>query len=246
MEHDAFSVLRAGAPQLSLVITCEHASARLPPGWQWHAEDLPFVDDHWAYDRGARELTQELASIAGAPAVLSRFTRLLADPNRAEDSPDLFRTKADGKPVWLNQSVTETERDKRLAGYYRPYHDALDRTVGASSAALLLSMHTFTPVYEGEVRTVEVGILFDAEEALAARLGAALASTGLVVLPNEPYSGKAGLMHSVERHATAHGRRAIEIEVRQDLAVSPAFRAKFVPALARALAEADAQLIASR
>jgi predicted N-formylglutamate amidohydrolase len=53
---------------------------------------------------------------------------------------------------------------------------------------------------------------------------------------NEPYSGKLGLMYSVDRHAKKHGRRPIELEVRQDLAVDPVVRRRVVAASAAALA----------
>ena len=53
-----------------------------------------------------------------------------------------------------------------------------------------------------------------------------LDGAGLAVRLNEPYSGKAGLIYSVDLHAAAHQRRAVEIEVRQDLAVDPQFRRK--------------------
>jgi predicted N-formylglutamate amidohydrolase len=53
------------------------------------------------------------------------------------------------------------------------------------------------------------------------------------VLPNEPWSGKAGLAYSPVRHAKEHGRMALEIEARQDLIV----REPFAERLAEALAE---------
>jgi predicted N-formylglutamate amidohydrolase len=83
------------------------------------------------------------------------------------------------------------------------------------------------------VRTVELGVLFDREEQAAAKLGAALAAELPGVAYNEPWSGKAGLMYSCERHAEKHGRVALELEVRQDLAVDPAYRARLIGVLAR-------------
>jgi predicted N-formylglutamate amidohydrolase len=174
--------------------------------------------------------------MVGGVAVLSRFSRLLADPNRPEDHETLFRAMAEGEPVELNASITPEEREIRLDGYYRPFHEAVDREVAATHAPILLAMHTFTPLYEGNPRALEVGVLFDREEALALRLVELFRSAGLRAAPNEPYSGRAGLIHVVERHARTHDRRAIEMEVRQDLAVDPAFRARFLPLLAELVA----------
>lgn len=232
--EEAWEVVRTSG-HAGVLVTCEHASQRLPEPWQWSEQDRRLVDTHWAYDLGAAELTRDYADAIGATAVLSRFSRLLADPNRPEDSPTLFRQIAEGMPVELNARIDAAEREIRLDGYYRPFHEAVDREVAASHAPLLLAMHTFTPIYEGTRRELEVGVLFDEEEALAMELIAAFSRAGLRVAPNEPYSGRSGLIHVVDRHARTHGRRAIELEVRQDLAVDPDFRARFVRVLAEHL-----------
>jgi predicted N-formylglutamate amidohydrolase len=229
--EEAWEVHRAGTGA-GVLVTCEHASERLPEPWRWSARDRRLVGTHWAYDLGAAELAREYADAIGAVAVLARFSRLLADPNRPEDSPTLFRATAEGEPVELNAEIVPAEREIRLDGYYRPFHEAVDREVAASGAPVLLAMHTFTPLYEGTPRALEVGVLFDEEEALAAELLDAFRAAGLLAAPNEPYSGRLGLIHVVDRHARTHGRRAIELEVRQDLAVDPAFRARFVALLA--------------
>lgn len=232
--EEAHEIVRAGHGA-HVLITCEHASERLPAPWAWSARDRRLVGTHWAYDLGAAELAREHAARIGGVAVLSRFSRLLADPNRPEGSPTLFRAVAEGEPVELNASIDPAEREIRLDGYYRPFHDAVDREVAASGAPILLAMHTFTPLYEGTRRTLEVGVLFDTEEALAMRLVSAFAAAGIRVAPNEPYSGREGLIHVVERHARTHDRRAIELEVRQDLAIDPAFRARVLDVLAEHL-----------
>lgn len=226
-EADAVEVI-LGDPAAELLFTCEHASNRLPERWRWPAEDERLVEDHWAYDLGAADLTRELAAAANADAVLSRFTRLLADPNRPESSDTLFRRNADQAPVLLNQRLDAHDRRHRLESYYRPYHAAVDAVVASSAANILFAVHTFTPVYEGRRRELEVGVLFDDEQSLAEGLLGGLTAAGLSAAANEPYSGREGLIYAVDRHAKTHGRRALEIEVRQDLATDPSFRAKLV------------------
>ena len=227
---DAVERIGGGGP---ILITCEHASQRMPAGWSWPEEDRWLIDTHWAYDLGARELALALAGVLGVGALLSRHSRLLIDPNRDEGSPTLFRTEAEGRPVHLNTTrLDDAERRRRIERLLRPYHAALDATVRASAAPTLVAMHSFTPIYEGQVRTMEVGVLFDLDEVLALGVACALDARGLKVALNEPYSGKAGLMYSIDRHARAHSRRAVELEVRQDLATDPSFQATFVAWLA--------------
>jgi predicted N-formylglutamate amidohydrolase len=224
-----------GVPEAPVLLTCEHASEHLPDTWQWPTADRWLIGTHWAYDPGADWLTRELAEELGAVAVLSRFSRLLVDPNRAEDSPDLIRTRAEGRDIKLNRHVDVAERERRIERLHRPYHAAIDREVARSKVPLLLAMHTFTPVYEGRRREVEVGVLFDTEEALAERFRHAIADVGLVTRMNEPYSGREGLMYSVDRHARAYGRRALELEVRQDLVGDEAVRRRLRQALVSVL-----------
>lgn len=216
-----------------IVITCEHASNRMPAGWSWPQADQWLSEDHWAWDPGAADLARALAADFGAPAVLSRFSRLLADPNRPHDSPTLFRDIADGRPVAINVDLDEAERNRRLSELYTPYHDAVDAMVGRYDA-VVLSMHTFTPVYEGEPRQVEVGVLHHRQPLLGQRLRERLAQH-YDARDNEPWDGRLGLMYAPQHHADRHGRRAVELEIRQDLATDPAWRAVFIPRLAAAL-----------
>lgn len=228
--------VRAGSPDAHVFLTCEHATQRMPTGWRWPDRDRRLIDTHWAYDMGARELTHALAEGLSSSAVLSRFTRLLVDPNREESASTLFRTHAEGVPVELNTALLDdVERHKRMEAFWRPFHDAVDRELALARASILLAVHTFTPLYEGMRREVEIGVLFDHEEELAEELAAGLAAHGYRVGLNEPYSGKQGLMYVGERHAARHARRAIELEVRQDLAVDPLFRAELAPLLATLL-----------
>ncbi|HVU02677.1 MAG TPA: N-formylglutamate amidohydrolase [Polyangiaceae bacterium] len=219
-----------------IVVTCEHGSNALPDPFRFQEEDRWIVETHWAFDPGARPLALALAEELKGTAVVAGFSRLFADPNREETSTELFRRTAEGRPIALNRSISDADRAVRLHAY-RAYHAAVDGAVRTSTAPIVFSMHTFTPIYEGKTRAVEIGVLFDEETALADALDGELSRAGFRVEPNEPYSGKLGLMYSVDRHAKAHGRRPIELEVRQDLAVQPDVQKHVVEATARALRE---------
>lgn len=216
-----------------VLLTCEHATQRMPPGWSWPTEDeRRLVDTHWAYDIGAERLTRELAELTGGGALLSNFTRLLVDPNRELSSPTLFREHAESVIVQLNHELDDAERQRRIDLLYQPYHDALARVAAASSAETMLSIHTFTPNYEGEERAVELGVLFDSRETEARAFGAALERAGFAIEYNEPWSGRNGLMYSVESHANANAKIGLEIEVRQDRVRDAAYRGALVAAIA--------------
>lgn len=215
-----------------LVFTCEHASAELPEPWTWPEQDRWLVDTHWASDIGAADFTRRIAGLMNAPAVLSRFSRLLIDPNRPLESDTLFRENAEGRMVHLNEGLLEAERRRRIERFYHPYHAAVSSTVERSACDTVFSIHTFTDDYEGEKRSLELGVLFDHDEEPAYRLVRHLADAGFHVAPNEPWSGKIGLAYSPVRHARELGRSALEIEARQDLIVDESFAGRLAEALA--------------
>ena len=229
--HEAYEIIGAKGP-LDVLLTCEHASNRLPRPWQWPEDDRRLIEMHWAIDIGAEALTRELAAHMPAVGVLARFTRLLVDPNRPLDSSTLFRTEADHQPVRLNQDLSDTERKQRIDHYYRPYHAAIGRCVSKHAPRLILAMHSFTPVYQGHRRAVEIGILHADQPEIAERWRAHLSHSGMDVRINEPYAGGEGFMFAPLHHAREAGIPALELELRQDIVGDPARRPQLVTLLA--------------
>lgn len=225
----ACEVIVARDRSAPLMLTCEHASAKLPAPYAWPRGDAWLAHTHWAVDLGAADLTRELAEAMGASAVLCGFSRLLIDPNRPLGSPTSIRMRAEGRTIELNASVDAVERRRRVA-YWEGYHHGAESAARDSEAPVLFAVHSFTPVYEGQQRELSIGVLFDHEEAAAERLARWLEPLGPVRL-NEPYSGRDGLIYSAQRHADASGKRPLEIEVRQDLAAEPRFRAELIELL---------------
>jgi predicted N-formylglutamate amidohydrolase len=221
-----------GDSDCRVVFTCEHASNALHEPWRWPDADRWLVDTHWASDIGAAAFTRRVASLMNAPAVLSKFSRLLIDPNRPLDSDTLFRQNADGHQVHLNEGLLDAERQQRIDRFYHPYHAAVSAMIERSAGDTVFSIHTFTDNYEGDARTLEIGVLFDDDEEPAYRLIRHLEGHGFHVLANEPWSGKGGLAYSPVRHAKEFGWTALEIEARQDLIIQRPFAHRLAEALA--------------
>ncbi|MCB9745924.1 MAG: N-formylglutamate amidohydrolase [Alphaproteobacteria bacterium] len=208
-----------------LVLTCEHASARVPAPLEASAEDEAWLSTHWGWDIGAAELTRELARLTGAPAVLSRVSRLVSDANRSIEHPTWIRERLEeggqSHVLDFNRGLDDAERARREAAYHAPYHESIDALVArrllAGLPVLLLSVHSFTPLLDAEVRPMEMGVLFDDHEPLAQRLEQALAAEGFSTALNEPYSGRHGMMYAAHRHGTTHQVVYLELEVRHDL-----------------------------
>jgi predicted N-formylglutamate amidohydrolase len=240
--HPAYEIDAAGGEAGAWVVTCDHASNAVPPWVAGGDLGLPASDmaRHIAYDVGAAGLSRALARRLGAPAILSRFSRLVIDANRGEDDPTLLMKLYDGSVIPANRHAGPEERERRLRDLHRPYHDALERLLLAREGAAILAIHSFTPQLRGRPpRPWHVGVLHSHVDGrlarpLLRRLGA---EADLCVGDNEPYGGHLP-GDSIDRHALVPGRLNILIEVRNDLIGTPAEQEAWADRLAPILSAA--------
>ncbi|MEQ1696867.1 MAG: N-formylglutamate amidohydrolase [Hyphomicrobiaceae bacterium] len=210
-----------GNAACGVVVLCDHATNHCPSEYGTLGLNPAELERHIAYDIGAQAVTRGLAARLGAPAVLSSFSRLLIDPNRGDDDPTLIMRIADGAVIAGNRHLDAAERSRRINRFYAPYHSAIARVLDAcldtGTVPIIISMHSFTPVWNGIPRPWHAGILWDTDPRLALPfLDALRADPALVVGDNEPYTGilKGDTMW---KHATQRGLAAALVEVRQDL-----------------------------
>lgn len=201
--------------------------------------DRKLLSMHWGYDIGAANVTRALVRRdPGSRAVLSRFSRLLIDPNREPADPTAVLVHTDdGSPTFNRHAHEASVYAERVARFHAPFHAALAEAV-AVEHRILISIHSFTPVFRGVRRAMEAGVLFDAHDALALRLVDAMRAQGLRTEANAPYSGKDGLIYSAARHGNSAGIPYLEIELRQDLIASERSARAVASRVARALDEA--------
>ncbi len=211
-----------------LILTCEHASYALPAEYQGLGVGESEVRRHIGWDIGARAVIAHLAQVLDAPAVCSGYSRLLIDCNRALSDHDLIVEQSDRTMIPGNHNLTDDERQRRIAGFYDPYHKAVDALVAshAGRPMTLLSVHSFTPVLGKNERQFDLGVLFDAHDDLAHEVGQRLHHDGHRVRYNEPYSGYDGLIFSARTHGEKNGIVYLELEINQSLIETPAGAAR--------------------
>lgn len=228
-----------GDASSGLLILCDHAENTIPEAYGTLGLKAQDLHRHIAYDLGAAAVTERLAALLGAPAILSRFSRLLIDPNRGLDDPTLLMQISDGLIVPGNVSLAPGELHARAARYYEPYHQAIERAVEAAFAQgrppVIVSVHSFTQALKGTTRPWDVGVLWDKDPRLALPL-----LTALRVIPdievgdNVPYSGQLK-GDTLYRHGTMRGLAHALIELRQDLILGSEGQAEWARRLAHAL-----------
>lgn len=244
MQTEAFEIIGADRESPWLV-TCDHASNHVPREIGGGSLGLPDTEmgRHIAYDIGAAGVARHLADLLGAPAILSRFSRLVIDPNRGEDDPTLIMRLYDGTIVPGNRHLDAAERERRLAAYYRPYHAAYADLAGRRADTIIVAVHSFTPRLNGRApRPWHVGILrADWDQRLSRPLLDLLrAEPDLCVGENQPYAGHLP-GDAIDRHALIPGRPNALIELRHDLIADGAGQRAWALRLAPLLEEARAR-----
>jgi len=228
-----------GDLRTGILILCDHAENTIPEPFAnlgLRSEDL---NRHIAYDLGAAPVAERLAKLLSAPALISCFSRLLIDPNRGLDDPTLIMQISDGLVVPGNAGLDEAAIAARVARYYTPYHQAIERAIDAGIAAgkppVVVSVHSFTQAWKGVPRPWSVGVLWDKDPRLALPLLEGLRTIpGILVGDNAPYTGQLK-GDTLYRHGTRRGLAHALIEVRQDLILGPEGQAEWATRLAEVL-----------
>jgi predicted N-formylglutamate amidohydrolase len=211
-----------GNEAAGIVLLTDHATNIVPVEYDKLGLPEQAFERHIAYDIGVEPLTRRLARELNCPAVLSRFSRLLIDPNRGEDDPTLIMKLSDGMIIPGNYPLSPSEHEKRVATWYRPYHRAVADTIAqvekaSGHAPLVISLHSFTPLWKGVQRPWHAAVLWDSDDRASSLLRQALSADGsLLVGNNEPYDG-ALKGDTLYRHCLVRGIPHVLLEIRQDL-----------------------------
>ncbi len=221
-----------------IVLVCEHASAFIPP--EFH--DLGLSPEarlsHIAWDPGALAVAGVMSAGLDAPLVAQRFSRLVYDCNRPPEAAAAVPEVSEIYRVPGNTGLTPAQRRERAERFYVPFCDTLAAVIEARIAAgrppVLVTIHSFTPVYRGISRDAEIGILHDADHRLADAVLARRATHGggYDVRRNEPYGPADGVTHTLIVQALSRGLNNVMIEVRNDLVADIAGQERFGALLA--------------
>jgi predicted N-formylglutamate amidohydrolase len=228
-------------------LTADHAGRLIPH----RLGTLGLAEDerrrHIAWDIGIAGVTERLSALLDATAVLQTYSRLVIDCNRAPEHPTSIPEISELTEIPGNRGLDPSERESRRRAIFAPYHNGiaslLDGRQAAGRRTILIAMHSFTPVFKGEARAVEVGVLYNRDNRLARIMLDLLRGEGdLVVGDNAPYAITDTSDYTVPVHGERRGLPHVEIEIRQDLIAELAGQDAWAVRLARLLAAADDRL----
>lgn len=220
-----------------VILVCEHASNHIPARWGDLGLSAAQRAEHIAWDPGALGLARGLSERLDATLIHAPASRLVYDLNRAPDMAGAMPARSELHDIPGNAAITPAERLARTEALYLPWaaglHGLIAGRIALGRRPVIVTIHSFTPIYHGRPRHVEFGVIHDADAHLAvAILTAAQRLTRLRSELNSPYSAADDVTHTLRLHATPYGLPNAMLEIRNDLIATPEAQAAMADQLA--------------
>ena len=201
---------------VKLLIVADHASNYIPKKYNNLGLTKKDILTHKAYDPGVRSLAINLSNKLNSQLVLGGYSRLLIDCNRDINDPTLITVISDRKLITGNKNITKQERTKRINNMYRPYHEKIKKKILEEKINMIISLHSFNPIFKGKKRFLKYGILSNKDRRLSDLILNELKKGKNIVGDNEPYKGSL-IGDTLYKHALKRGIHHSLIEIRNDL-----------------------------
>lgn len=222
MTEQAVTVQNAGGRN-AVVLVCEHASAHIPSRYNNLGLSAEAARSHVAWDPGAVATARYLSQRLDAVLIESAVSRLVYDCNRPPESADAMPERSEAYEIPGNRNLSTQERQLRIDTCYRPFTSTVAKSLSDhSTTPVLVTIHSFTPVYNGNRRQLDIGILHDDDSRLADAMLDTVpdALSDFIIKRNEPYGPEDGVTHTLKLHGIANKLANVMIEIRNDLLAS--------------------------
>lgn len=234
------------------ILVCEHASSFVPAELDGLGLSSMVLESHVAWDPGALAVALSMSEALDAPLVKQNVSRLVYDCNRPPDAQSAVPEISEIHSIPGNVGLSVADRQARVDRFYEPFRKELsafiDHRIAANKSGtgmpVLVTIHSFTPVYYGEQRKTEIGVLHDADSRLAdAMLRCVKVNRQFRFERNEPYGPADGVTHTLVEHAAPRGLLNVMLEIRNDLIAGHGDQQTMAYLLCRILSDALGSLV---
>jgi len=244
------TIYKAVAPS-PLLLVADHAGNIMPRALGRLGISQAEAERHIAWDIGIAGLSRFLADALDATLIQQNYSRLVIDCNRQPGAPTSIPEISELTPIPGNVGLSEREKAARADAIFTPYHDCiraeLDLRKQTGRPAVLIALHSFTPVFKGESRPWHVALLYNRDPRLARCLLTLLRRENeLVVGNNEPYFVSDATDYTIPTHGERRGLLHALIEIRQDLIADESGQRAWALLFARLLPHAYRVTLAGR
>jgi predicted N-formylglutamate amidohydrolase len=223
------------------LLTCDHYGRSIPRLLGDLGLPASELRRHIAWDPGIAGVADALSRLLDAHLIAQRYSRLVIDCNRPPGAPSSIPRISEATVIPGNEGLARDAIEARREAIFDPYHrrirEAIEERLRDSIPTVLVSLHSFTPIYAGIARPWHIGTLYHRDTRLPPLLLKLLrAEPGLVVGDNEPYAVSDETDYTIPVHGEARGLMNSGIEIRQDLLADQAGQREWADRLARILA----------
>jgi len=208
------------------VLVCEHATNFIPPEFSDLGLNEAERHSHIAWDIGAFEVAKALSERLNAPLIAPVVSRLVYDCNRPVQVQSAVPEKSEIYDIPGNAGLTDDDRSARSDRFYQPYRKALmnviEQAAGEGRQPAIVTIHSFTKLFHGQNRILDLGLVHDEDARLANEIVALNQVDGaFIARTNEPYGPRDGVTYTLVEHALGRGLLNVMIEIRNDLIANP-------------------------
>ena len=229
------------------LLTCDHYGRLIPR----RLGDLGLPESelsrHIAWDIGIAGVAEALSGHLDAHLIAQRYSRLVIDCNRPPASAGSIPRLSEATAIPGNEAMAGDAAESRREAIFDPYHrrirEVIEKRLRDGVPTVLVSLHSFTPVYAGIIRPWHIGMLYHRDIRLPPLLLKLLrGEPDLVVGDNEPYAVSDETDYTIPVHGEARGLMNTGIEIRQDLIADQAGQKQWADRLARIFGEIETAL----
>ena len=208
--------MKAKSPILIIV---DHASNAIPKEYKNLELSKSYLDSHIAYDLNIVNLANKLSKELNSEIIFGEYSRLFIDLNRSKDDPTLITAISDKKIIKRNINISKRDKKFRINGIYNRYHLCIESLIKRRQIKLLLSLHSFSPIFKGKRRKIEIGILSNEDRRYSQKLIKKLKGKKYTIGDNEPYNGNL-IGDTLYKHGLKNKLFHTLIEIRNDMIYS--------------------------
>ncbi len=228
-------------------LTCDHYGRLLPRA----LGELGLAENdrqrHIAWDIGIAAVAEQIAAALDARLIAQRYSRLVIDCNRPPQAASSIPAVSDGTAIPGNHGIAPAAADQRRRQIFEPYHrriaEVLDHRARDRKPTILISLHSFTPVYAAVIRPWHIGTLYHRDDRLPKLLLRELrAEPALMVGDNQPYAVSDATDYTIPVHGEARRVVSTGVEIRQDLITDQGGQREWAERLTRILRKLEPEL----
>ncbi len=223
-----------------ILLICEHGGNTFPVCLGQLGLSDQATTRHFAWDIGALDVAKILVDILDATLIHQIYSRLVCDCNRKPTAPSFIAEFGEELTIPGNLNISDAERDMRIREIWNPFHDYINEFLAQRQrdgrVSIVISIHSFTPVFREQRRSIEIGLLCDRDRRLSDKLYGYLKpimATGVAM--NVPYFMSRETDFTIPVHGEDRGLLCAEIEIRNDLIADSSGANKWALLLADAI-----------